>query len=47
MRDDDGIDLPVGQPGDCMCVAPQVMKGYWNRPDETARAIMQDGFEDR
>ena len=44
VRDDDGIDLPVGQPGELCVRGPQVMKGYWNRPDETARAIMQDGF---
>lgn len=44
VRDDDGNDLPTGQPGELCVRGPQVMKGYWNKPDETARAIMADGF---
>lgn len=44
VRDDDGNDLPVGQSGELCVRGPQVMKGYWNRPDETARAITRDGF---
>lgn len=44
VRDDDGNDLPIGQAGELCVRGPQVMKGYWNRPDETARVIMHDGF---
>jgi long-chain acyl-CoA synthetase len=44
IRDDDGKDLPMGEPGELCIRGPQVMKGYWNRPDETAKVIMDDGF---
>ena len=44
IRDDDGKDLPLGQAGELCIRGPQVMKGYWNRPDETAKVIMADGF---
>jgi len=44
IRDDDGKDLPLGQPGELCIRGPQVMKGYWNRPEETAKVIMADGF---
>jgi len=44
IRDDDGKDLPIGQPGEICIRGPQVMKGYWNRPDETAKAMYPDGF---
>ena len=44
IRDDDGKDLPLGEPGELCIRGPQVMKGYWNRPDETAKVIMDDGF---
>ncbi|ERT96564.1 hypothetical protein P041_02279 [Brucella sp. 04-5288] len=44
IRDDDGSDLPLGKVGEICVRGPQVMKGYWNRPEETARAIMADGF---
>ncbi|MGB8647972.1 MAG: long-chain fatty acid--CoA ligase [Anaerolineae bacterium] len=41
---DSGADLPPGQLGEIAIQSPQVMKGYWNRPDETAQAIRPDGF---
>jgi long-chain acyl-CoA synthetase len=42
--DDDGKELPLGQPGEIAIRGPQVMAGYWNRPDETARVMTPDGF---
>ena len=44
IRDDDGIELPLGQPGEICLRGPQVMAGYWNRPDETAKVMTPDGF---
>ncbi|MGF7130760.1 long-chain acyl-CoA synthetase [Paraburkholderia sp. EB58] len=44
IRDDAGNDVPLGQPGEICIRGPQVMAGYWNRPDETARAMTADGF---
>jgi long-chain acyl-CoA synthetase len=44
IRDDAGRDLPLGQSGELCVRGPQVMKGYWNRPEETAAVIMADGF---
>ncbi|KAF0165571.1 MAG: long-chain acyl-CoA synthetase [Rhodocyclaceae bacterium] len=44
IRDDAGKDLPLGQPGELCIRGPQVMKGYWNRPEETDKVIMADGF---
>lgn len=44
IRDDEGRDLPIGQIGEICISGPQVMSGYWNRPDETANAISADGF---
>ena len=42
--DDDGNPLPPGQPGEIAIRGPQVMAGYWNRPDETAKVMTPDGF---
>jgi long-chain acyl-CoA synthetase len=42
--DDDGKPVPLGQPGEIAIRGPQVMAGYWNRPDETAKAMTADGF---
>ena len=36
--------LPVGEKGELCIAGPQVMKGYWNRPDETAAVLGADGF---
>lgn len=41
--DDQGRDVPTGQPGELLVRGPQVMAGYWQRPDETARTIT-DGW---
>ncbi|WUR13558.1 long-chain fatty acid--CoA ligase [[Empedobacter] haloabium] len=42
--DDDGNEVPLGQPGEIAIRGPQVMRGYWNRPDETAKVMTPDGF---
>jgi len=44
IRDDDGNDLPPGQAGEVCIRGPQVMTGYWNQPDETAKVMTPDGF---
>ena len=44
IRDDDGEELPPGEPGELCVRGPQVMRGYWNRPEETAEAFTADGF---
>ncbi len=44
IRDDDGNEVPVNQVGEICIRGPQVMKGYWNRPDETANVFHPDGF---
>ena len=40
---DEGQEVPLGEPGEMWVKGPQVMKGYWNRPDSTAEAIV-DGW---
>jgi long-chain acyl-CoA synthetase len=42
--DDNGNEVAVGQPGEIAIKGPQVMKGYWNRPDETAKCMLGDFF---
>jgi long-chain acyl-CoA synthetase len=44
IRDDDGNELPIGQAGEICAKGPQVMAGYWNRPDETAQVMTPDGY---
>jgi long-chain acyl-CoA synthetase len=44
IRDDDGNELPIGEVGEVCIRGPQVMAGYWNRPDETAKVMTADGF---
>jgi long-chain acyl-CoA synthetase len=44
IKDEAGNDLPLGQPGEICAKGPQVMAGYWNRPDETAKVMTKDGF---
>jgi long-chain acyl-CoA synthetase len=42
--DDAGRELPQGQPGEIAIRGPQLMAGYWQRPEETAKAMTSDGF---
>jgi len=42
--DDDGKEVAVGDPGEIGIKGPQVMKGYWNRPDETETCMLGDYF---
>jgi len=44
LRDGEGNEVPAGSPGEICARGPQVMVGYWNRPDETAKAMTPDGF---
>ncbi len=44
IRDDDGNNLPPREVGEICIRGPQVMAGYWNRPDETAKVMTEDGF---
>ena len=41
---DTGEDLPPGQEGELVIKGPQVMKGYWNKPEETTKQLMEDGW---
>ena len=42
--DDEGNELAQGQPGELVIKGPQVMRGYWNRPEETKKCMTEDGF---
>jgi long-chain acyl-CoA synthetase len=42
--DDDGNEVPLGSAGEIAIRGPQVMAGYWNRPEETAKSMTADGF---
>jgi long-chain acyl-CoA synthetase len=44
IRDDDGRDMPQGEAGEICIRGPQVMAGYWGRPDETAKVMTDDGY---
>jgi long-chain acyl-CoA synthetase len=44
LRGDDGKEAPLGSPGELCVRGPQVMKGYWNNPEETAKVLGPDGF---
>jgi len=44
IKDDSGSDLAVNQVGEICLRGPQVMRGYWNRPDETAKVMLPGGW---
>jgi long-chain acyl-CoA synthetase len=44
IRDDDGNEVPIGTAGEICAKGPQVMAGYWNRPEETANVMSADGY---
>jgi long-chain acyl-CoA synthetase len=44
LLDDDGNEVPMGTPGEIAIKGPQVMAGYWQREDETAKVMTDDGF---
>ena len=44
LLDDAGAEVPMGQPGEIAIRGPQVMAGYWQRPDETAQSMTADGY---
>src|SRR4051794_7615066 len=44
IRDDNGNELPIGEAGEICAKGPQVMAGYWNRPEETAQVMTADGY---
>lgn len=44
VRDDEGTEVAIGQPGELCIKGPQVMREYWNRPEETAKVFTHDGY---
>jgi len=44
LLDDDGNEVPQGMPGEIAVRGPQVVAGYWQRPDETAKVMTADGY---
>lgn len=44
IRDEKGRELPQGEHGELFVRGPQVMRGYWNQPEETSKVLGKDGF---
>ena len=44
IRDENGHEVPTGEHGEICARGPQIMPGYWRRPDETAKVMTEDGF---
>lgn len=44
LRDDDGNEVPLGQPGELCAKGPQVMRAYWRQPEATADSMTEDGY---
>jgi long-chain acyl-CoA synthetase len=44
LRDDEGRTVGIGEPGEICIRGPQVMAGYWQRPDETAKVVDKEGW---
>jgi long-chain acyl-CoA synthetase len=44
IRDENGHEVPIGEHGEICARGPQIMPGYWGRPDETAKVMTEDGF---
>ena len=44
IKDDNGVTLPLGEIGEICVKGPQIMAGYYNRPEETAKVMTNDGF---
>jgi long-chain acyl-CoA synthetase len=44
IRNDEDRELPIGEQGEICARGPQIMSGYWKRPDETAKVMTADGF---
>ncbi|HZR38182.1 MAG TPA: AMP-binding protein [Nevskia sp.] len=44
LRDDDDKTVAIGQPGELCVKGPQVMRGYWNKPEENAKVFTPDGY---
>ena len=42
--DDPTVEVAQGEPGELLLKGPQIFQGYWNRPDETVKALLPDGW---